>query len=1201
MREGDHHDYWHGPLHPTAQPASAAEPDRFFIEQMQGFVRYGVEQTQPIVTGVGSPAVRAINATTAKLTTTGTGTLLSQNRNLLVNDFSRNRIVTQAHGSDGELQYVHTVEVRDSYGSILSSYAVADVGGSHKALFTPSIYTADGKLAGVVVTKGMSGLGIYDELGNPANIPVVVYGTYDADDNETDLTDTVSIPGNTPINLGPVTYNGNDYYCFGNSGISVGTVGNYVIASCGTHRGQSNDPASFLVFTTSGVYCGKIAMPAAYTNAIVYKWIKAGTRTIALVRPNADATKTHMLVFTPGASTVNLTVMGAPAAVTSTLAGNNTLIDYAVYAPADDSLVVFARSASTVNGVSGTYYTATKITLTDYSKVWSTASAFVPENLPKISDSLWRSPPTSATTFSDRVLGATFKWLSNVGFHQMNLTDGSITSAAWSETDVAAPTNTALGNSPMFYDAAQDRIVFGGGPGIDVAQYTFQNNSTPATGNVSVEYHGPDFVLGGDEFSSKLGELITPDGTKTYIVNVNANRWVGVYDGISLAFVAGWDGGGTTQLGGSVVPCTGGVTLLPIQDGRLLKAIVNNAGAVSFTIVDCIEDTAAFGVVGMYVHDTSDNSLVVIGGPENATTESNFKWMIQTGSIKWAKEYSGAFTETGNDGRPTLPPCASQMVNGGFLGFINTLGAVSLISLLTGVRVYKGMAETTTGFDSTTPWTYAQWAWESETTTLVMVNTTSQFAAASTTGTIDAQLAAYNGTEPYLKAGSVNYHADLIKIKFKRNGAGNWSTEVTRPEQTPTAEKFAPDMRMWVDYGSRFAYVVSNQFLKCYDLDTLQLVATAQSGIGRSFLKVWGSSITKKLYVQYGSHDGYRTDGQSYDDPKFYTARMHSIKTYTPLMSVGVFGRHLPQGEQWATLYHEGDVTRPYEVHDVASVSMFVDYSVNDQNGHPVRYGKHHVQYYYNPIALPGDIQSDPRPSVVDEAEQLSRAYEQDALNYPINDPYASVGLIGFRYVLIEDGPEPVLHMQYRNFTGTLLSMQWNTSRPPLPVPDITPRGYVTDAPIVFGTAIRARVRPEGSAPPVFEGWYWRVWYHCFRTGGWGIGPSRVMYYNPAAPFDGMADDNENWMYGFENRYQDSPDGTDLTFVIQFQRDSTGPAVCSLVYDAGGYCSYEVLVQHWTMDEPAPVIIKEYNAYTGQHQHGYPTDVSFTLIKQDTF
>ena len=1057
MREGDERDYYSAPLFKTTPPASQLVIDRFTIEDMPGYVRYGVEQQQPIISGEGTPAKRDVSATKAQLLANGNGELSTPLRSLLINDFARNRIVSLSTGTADATSYVHTVEVRDTYGSFVASYAVADVGAAHNPLFTPSVYTADGKLAGVIATKGKKGLGIYDERGNPVSIPVVAYGTYDSFDNETDLTDTVSIPGNVPINLGPVTYNGTDYYCFGNGAVSVGTVGNYVIASCATSRGQSVDPASFLVFTTEGVYCGKIEMPAAYNASTVYKWVKAGTRTIGFVKPNSSSNQTHFLVFTPGSGTVNIEVKDAYLTCVNALGslGGIPVIDYAVYVPRDDSMLVFSHTTTTISGETGSYSAVVKIKLSDWSVLWTKVSAFVSDDLPQISNLLWSTPIDNAMTFADRILGDRYKWLSPIGFHEIDLNSGSIKCAAWSETDVVKPSNNTFNLSPAFYDEAQDRIVFGGGTAASIDQYTFLNLSTDATGSVTVEFHGPNFVLGGDEYTSKLGELTSPNGARHYIVNVNANRWVAVYDAATLDFVKGWDGGGTTQIGGSIVPCTNGLTLIPIQDGRLLRITANNSGVVSFSIIDCIEETTSFGVFGMYVHDASDNSLVVIGGPENSTTQPSFKWLIDSETIKWGKTYSGPFTDTGNDGVPIFGPCASQIINGGFLGFVNSYGGVSLINLANGERVYKGVAETTSGFDTSMPWTNAQWSWESETNTLMLVNTTSQFSANDPNRPIAEQLAEYSGSEAYLKSGTVNYHVDLIKLRFKRNSGGLWSTEVSRP--ATVSDPFAPDMRMWVDYTRRFAYMASNKYLKCYDLDTLELVATAQSGIGRGVLKLWGINATGKLYMQLGTHDGMVSDTEiSYSNDRLYMNRQNSYKTYVPLLAVNVFGNHLVQGNQWRTVFVDANPATPFEIHDIDTVNLFVDYTIVKQNGERVRYGKQQVQYYYNPLALPGEPTTDPRVSMVDEAEQLILQPESDPVNFPIYDPSTAANPIGFRYILVEEGPgEPVLRLQYRNFTSEMLSMQWKVSRPPIPVATRAKRGYISSAEVgISGNAV---------------------------------------------------------------------------------------------------------------------------------------------------
>ncbi|PZR79326.1 MAG: hypothetical protein DI537_41185, partial [Stutzerimonas stutzeri] len=232
----------------------------------------------------------------------------------------------------------------------------------------------------------------------------------------------------------------------------------------------------------------------------------------------------------------------------------------------------------------------------------------------------------------------------------------------------------------------------------------------------------------------------------------------------------------------------------------------------------------------------------------------------------------------------------------------------------------------------------------------------------------------------------------------------------------------------------------------CYDLDTLQLVATAQSNLGYSFLKLWGSKITGKLYLQYGTHNGGTTTPEGvygHFDGNTYDYRLNSVYTYAPLLCVNLFGRHIPQGTTWKDVFVDGDETRPYEIRDIASVNAFIDYTVNNQDGHRIRYGHQQLQYFYNPLVLPGEVGSDAKPTMIDEAEQLVRVPEQDPDYHPEYSPSETVGHIGFRYVLVDENvDQPVLRMQYRNYSTETLSIEWKVSRPQMTIPTRGPRGF---------------------------------------------------------------------------------------------------------------------------------------------------------------
>lgn len=963
-------------------------------------------------------------------------------RILRIMDFSRNRMVTSSYSYNSDtLSRVHAVELRDSAGSLQSSFGVADVGDTDpKAIFTPVVYTQNGKLAGIVNTLGMQGLGIYDESGNPVSIPLVVYGTYDSGTNTTKLTDTVSISGNVTVNLGPITHAGTTYYCFGNRDISVGTVGDFVIVSCGTHSGEGSDPSSYLVFTTTGSYVGKIAIPSGYLGSTPPRWFKAGNRAIAEVHPTIDPTATHFTIFTPdGLGGVSVETIAMDSIANSSLLNYGTpKIDYYAYNPTDDSLIFFSSVHSASD--QGTYYVAVKYSLTLRDTVWVSeiSSLILDASIPPISNSVWRSPPNANNHFMDRLSGNSFKWISGIGFHQIDLSTGVIKSAAWGETNITAPANSSFAVSRFHYDEVQDEIVYAVSGGT-IDRYTFTNNSIEATGDYSIVYQGPNYILGGDELSSKFGELTSPSGTRNYIVNISGNRWVGVYRAETLEYVAGWDGNGTTTLGGTIVSCQHGIALIPITNGSLLKVTASDLGGIGFTVVPLITGTGGrFGMDGMYFHDTSDNSLVVIGGPSNLTTSRSFKWSIESSTIIWSQSYSGPSSETGDGGLPVVPSCSSQMINGGFFGFMNPDGAVSLINLSNGARVYKGQIEA--------PWGFSQWSWESETNTLLYVNSQQDFSTSSSTPSIDDQLEDYNGEEPYLGSG-IDRHVDIIKLRFKRTLQGVWSTEVTRSPTTSDEEKFAPDMRMWVNYKDRFAYVVSNNYLKCYDIDTLDLVATSQSGVGVSFLKVWGSVPTGKLYVQYGSHNG--VSGSVYGDDTVYEARLHSYMNYTPVSAFDFFGRHLPQGQPWRTVNIDANPLTPYIVKDVASVDMFIDYVVNDSNGMRVRHGRQQVQFYYNPLAIPGEVGTDDIVPMVDEAD-IIRAHETDPEFNPEYDANDALAQLGFRFLLVDENvTSPRLVYQYRNWTGNIYTVQWKVSRINFIVPTAGPGGNIA-APVAI-------------------------------------------------------------------------------------------------------------------------------------------------------
>ena len=963
-------------------------------------------------------------------------------RILRIMDFSRNRMVTSSYSYNSDtLSRVHTVELRDSAGSLQSSFGVADVGDTDpKAIFTPVVYTQNGKLAGIVNTLGMQGLGIYDESGNPVSIPLVVYGTYDSGTNTTKLTDTVSISGNVTVNLGPITHAGTTYYCFGNRDISVGTVGDFVIVSCGTHSGEGSDPSSYLVFTTTGSYVGKIAIPSGYLGSTPPRWFKAGNRAIAEVHPTIDPTATHFTIFTPdGLGGVSVETIAMDSIANSSLLNYGTpKIDYYAYSPADDSLIFFSSVHSASD--QGTYYVAVKYSLTLRDTVWVSeiSSLILDASIPPISNSVWRSPPNANNHFMDRLSGNSFKWISAIGFHQIDLSTGVIKSAAWGETNITAPANSSFAVSRFHYDEVQDEIVYAVSDGT-IDRYTFVNNSIDATGDYSIVYQGPNYILGGDELSSKFGEITSPSGTRNYIVNISGNRWVGVYRAETLEYVAGWDGNGTTTLGGTIVPCQHGIALIPITNGSLLKVTASDLGGIGFTVVPLITGTGGrFGMDGMYFHDTTDNSLVVIGGPSNLTTSRSFKWSIDNSTIIWSQSYSGPSSETGDGGLPVVPSCSSQMINGGFFGFMNPDGAVSLINLTNGARVYKGQIEA--------PWGFSQWSWESETNTLLYVNSQQDFSTSSSTPSIDDQLEDYNGEEPYLGSG-IDRHVDIIKLRFKRTLQGVWSTEVTRSPTTSDEEKFAPDMRMWVNYKDRFAYVVSNNYLKCYDIDTLDLVATSQSGVGVSFLKVWGSVPTGKLYVQYGSHNG--VSGSVYGDDTVYAARLHSYMNYTPVSAFDFFGRHLPQGQTWRTVNIDANPLTPYIVKDVGSVDMFIDYVVNDSNGMRVRHGRQQVQFYYNPLAIPGEVGTDEIVPMVDEAD-IIRAHETDPEFNPEYEANDALAQLGFRFLLVDENvTSPRLVYQYRNWTGNIYTVQWKVSRINFTVPAAGPGGNIT-APVAI-------------------------------------------------------------------------------------------------------------------------------------------------------
>ncbi len=1050
MREGDERDYYSAPMYPTAVPTLAQEPERFVVEQMPGYLNYGVETNDPIIAGSGTPPQRNISASHTLLVDSGAGVTGDPERILRVMDFSRNRMVTSSYSYNSDtLSHVHTIDLRDNAGSLQSSFGVADVGDTEpKPIFTPVVYTQNGKLAGIVNTLGMQGLGIYDESGNPVSIPLVIYGTYDSETNTTKLTDTISISGNVTVNLGPITHAGTTYYCFGDRNISVGTVGDFVIVSCGTHNSEGSDPSSYLVFTTAGDYVGKIAIPSGYLGSTPPRWFKAGDRAIAEVHPTSDPTATHFTIFTPdGLGGVTVETIAMDAIANSALLNYGTpKIDYYAYSPTDDSVVFFSSAHS--SGDQGTYYVVVKYSLTLRDTVWtSVTSSLVPDaSIPPISNSIWRSPPNASNHFMDRLMGTRFKWISAIGFHQIDLSTGVIKSAAWGETNITPPANSSFAVSRFHYDEAQDEIiyaVFGG----TVDRYIFANNSIEATGDYSIVHQGANYVLGGDELSSKFGDLTSPSGTRHYLVNISGNRWVGVYRAETLEYVAGWDGAGTTTLGGSIVPCQNGITLIPITNGSLLKVTASDLGGIGFTVVPLISGTGGrFGMDGMYFHDKSDNSLVVIGGPSNLTTLRSFKWSLDTSTIVWAQSYSGPTSETGDAGLPVVPSCSSQMVNGGFFGFMNQDGAVSLINLATGARVYKGMAESSNGTDSLTPWGFSQWSWESETNTLLYVNSQQDFSTSSSTPSIEDQLDDYTGEEPYL-GGGINRHVDIIKLRFKRTLQGLWSTEVTRPSQTSDDEKFAPDMRMWVNYKDRFAYVVSNNYLKCYDIDTLELVATAQAGVGTSFLKIWGSVMTGKLYVQYGSHNG--VSGSVYGDDTIYSARLHSYMNYAPVSAFNFFGRHLPQGQSWRTINVDANPLTPYVVKDVDSVDMFIDYVVNNSNGIRVRHGRQQVQFYYNPLALPGEVGTDAIVPMVDEAD-IVRAPETDPEFNPEYEANDALAQLGFRFLLVDENvTSPRLVYQYRNWTGDIYTIQWKVSRVNFAVPATGQRGSIV-APIAI-------------------------------------------------------------------------------------------------------------------------------------------------------
>lgn len=1032
MRDGASSDYYSGPMFTTGTPIEEQEVLNDLVDRMAGYRKMGAESSTPYLETEGSAGTRDVYANVTTLVANGDGSLTAPHRTLVVLDYSRNRMVYNTHGTDGTVD-VHTIEIRDAYGALISSFAIPALSNSDP-VFVPSAIASNGNIVGVVSHEsGLKTIGVYTPAGSPLLIFQVTDGSYDSETNTTQLIEGVSVSGPLTFTQGLNSINGTNYLYFGDM-LSVATNEGYIVAA-------SRD--NYFVLDVNGSLIHTIPMVSGQNDTPVVQWVRNGAR-IGARHENSS----YFQEINPATGTyVNYDyapslhqALGAYGVV------GDMVVDYMTVA--NGNYILFGH-VPVASPVQGRHYCVKSI-----GGVENFASTFVADTAPTgLDDTKWRSPQTNLLVSSDRILENRIEWMSDFGFHEF--TNSGVKTALWTETSVSSPNLTSVG-----FDSASDRIVGWDGK---TAQVELSNNSTPADTEYRIELHGDNFYLGGDEQGSGLMVVSSLGGEHQYVVNIADKRYLGVYgieDGVCVASVDMLTQTGQLA-GGSYVHCGDNRIAVPLQDGRLLVLTVNSIGEVDWFVREAISASGGnFGERGLYFYSTATGCLVTLGGPTDSNTgRTSYAYSIGNDSISWSANITGAHD---------FACGVSYPVEGNYFGYVDRTGYAVVVNLLNGTSPYRGLAD---GAGQVAPQSAGSWAWDSTSMVFVYMNTTDEFTNQPTGGYIGDFVA--TSTVPY-HGNSVNGYVDIVKIAFTLSGAGDWSSSVSRPVKNDRHEFLPPEQSIWADWDNGFIYAVSNGSIKCYNGHTLQLMTRVAHPLGDTFMKLTGHQ--GRLYFQTATHNGLSTVQHGvahFGDADIHRPHVGARRLYVPVETISAFGREAETTYPWRTLLIDGDPERPYEFHDITALNAFIDYAVYGRDGQVVREGQHQLQYYHNPVSIEGEIAGDAAPfhtdmaSVhrIDHAPHLPRTNIDGEYLYDERyDPANELPRIQFRYIVLEHAGDPVVRIQYRNRTSDDLSIRWKVSRPDIPVGATSQRGMISR---VVGFVASLTGAHEAPPPPV--------------------------------------------------------------------------------------------------------------------------------------
>jgi hypothetical protein len=135
-----------------------------------------------------------------------------------------------------------------------------------------------------------------------------------------------------------------------------------------------------------------------------------------------------------------------------------------------------------------------------------------------------------------------------------------------------------------------------------------------------------------------------------------------------------------------------------------------------------------------------------------------------------------------------------------------------------------------------------------------------------------------------------------------------------------------------------------------------------------------------------------------------------------------------PDRFSWTTVkVARDDETLDYRIANTVSVSAFIDYSIADFDGKPIRMGNMRVTHY-------ADFEGEPH--LADNAMVRRDLTLTDGANY---DPAQVYGAVAFRFKV--EGPVNAQYLvfQYKNVTPTVLNLRFKVSRPEPVFYDPTP------------------------------------------------------------------------------------------------------------------------------------------------------------------